>query len=122
QKWFKALSPIQQKYYEHTGLNKVIEIHASGLYENARDIYNKRNPQRPLSQQETKRIIALTFSSLTKIDNSRAVRNRMSLEEITGIIHAPGITPGVVGDVLNIYREEGNSFIRPFITEDPATK
>lgn len=26
-----------------------------------------------------------------------------------------------MGDVLNTFREEGNSFIRPFKTEDPAT-
>ncbi|HSU27236.1 MAG TPA: hypothetical protein VLJ68_02565 [Chitinophagaceae bacterium] len=120
--WLKALPPVQQKYYKQTGLNKIIEIHASGLYENARETYNKRNPQQQLSQQEVKRIIALTFSCLTKIDHSRAVRNRMSLDEITGIINSPGISPAVVGEVLEVYREEGNSFIRPFITEDPATK
>lgn len=120
-KWFQALPPIQQKYFQETGLNKVIEIHANGLYENAWENYNSKNPQQPITQQDAKRIIALTFSCLTKIDNSRAVRNRMSLGEITGIINSPAITPKVVSDVLRIYREEGNSFIRPFITEDTAT-
>src|SRR5688500_10416020 len=45
----------------------------------------------------------------------------MSLGEITGIINSPSFTPEVVGEVLNIYREEGNSFIRPFITDDPGS-
>jgi hypothetical protein len=45
----------------------------------------------------------------------------MSLEEITRIINSPKLTAEVVGGVLNIFREEGNSFIRPFKTEDPST-
>lgn len=120
-KWFNNLPPIRQRYFQDTGLNKVIEIHASVLYENAWEYHNTSYPERAITQQDAKRIIALTFSCLTKIDNSRAVRNRMSLGEITGIINSPAITPEVVGEVLSIYREEGNSFIRPFKTEDPAT-
>ncbi len=121
QNWFNKLPPIRQRYFQDTGLNKVIEIHASVLYENAWEYHNASYPERTITQQDAKRIIALTFSCLTKIDNSRAVRNRMSLGEITGIINSPAITPEVVSEVLSIYREEGNSFIRPFKTEDPAT-
>lgn len=117
--WFKTLPEQQRVYYHQTGLSKVIEIHASILYENAWESYNTTNPENPISQQEAKRIIALTFSGLTKIDNSRAVRNRMSLGELTEIIHTPNLDSKVVGSVLNIFREEGNSFIRPFRTEDP---
>jgi len=121
QKWFSALPQARQNYYQETGLNKVIEIHASILYENAWEKYNKNHADNPITQQGTKRIIALAFSCLTKIDNSRAVRNRMTLAEITGIINSSSYTPEVVGEVLSIYREEGNSFIRPFKTEDPST-
>ena len=119
--WYQALPEFQQTYYHHTGLNKVIEIHASILYENAWEYYNRSNPDNPISQRDAKRIIALTFSGLTKIDNSRAVRNRMSLGELTEIINSHELNSKVVGQVLNIYREEGNSFIRPFKTEDPDT-
>ena len=120
-KWFEALPAVRQKYYQDTGLHKVIEIHASVLYENAWSYYNNKHTDNPISQQEAKRIIALTFSCLTKIDNSRAVRNRMTLGEITGIINSPSCTPEVISEVLSIYREEGNSFIRPFKTADPVT-
>ena len=120
--WFSALAENQKAFYAHTGLQKVVEIHANLLYENAWLEYNLSHPESPLTQQEAKRIIALTFSCLTKIDNSRAVRNRMSLKEITEIINRPNLTTKVVGEVLNIFRKEGNSFIRPFITDDPATK
>ncbi|HMQ06374.1 MAG TPA: ATP-binding protein [Saprospiraceae bacterium] len=119
--WYKSLPDHQKKYYHETGLNKVIEIHASVLYENAWEYYNKSNRDNLISQREAKRIVALTFSGLTKIDNSRAVRNRMSLGELTEIINSPDLNSKVVGQVLNIYREEGNSFIRPFKTEDSDT-
>lgn len=120
-KWFDQLPPARQRYFRETGLNKVIEIHASVLYEKAWDYHHASYPGSLLTQQDAKRIIALTFSCLTKIDNSRAVRNRMTLGEITSIINTPSITPEVVSEVLSIYREEGNSFIRPFRTSDPAT-
>src|SRR5688572_28004956 len=121
QKWFDSQTPVRQKYYKENGLNKVIEIHASSFYENAWEYYNAKHPGNPITQKDAKLIIALTFSCLTKIDNSRAVRNRMSLGEITAIINTPSFTTEVVSDVLSIYREEGNSFIRPFKTEDPST-
>ena len=119
--WFEALPLVRQKYYQDTGLNKVIEIHASVLYESAWEYHNAKHPDSVITQQGAKRIIALAFSCLTKIDNSRAVRNRMTLGEITAIINSPGFSPEVVSNVLSIYREEGNSFIRPFKTEDPST-
>lgn len=119
--WFSSLPDQQQNYYKQTGLNKVIEIHASLLYENAWTYYNKKNPGNPITKHDSKRIIALSFCCLTKIDNSRAVRNRMSLTEIAEIINSREISPEVVGNVLDIYREEGNSFMRPLKTDDQAT-
>ena len=120
--WFNELPQIRQNYYQETGLGRIIEIHASILYENAWEYYNARHQDAPITQQGAKRIIALTFSCLTKIDNSRAVRNRMTLGEITGIINDPSYTAEVISEVLDIFREPGNSFIRPFITDDPATQ
>jgi energy-coupling factor transporter ATP-binding protein EcfA2 len=120
--WFSALPDSQRKYHQTTGLNKVIEIHASTLYENAWEYYNRNHPDKPLSQHDAKRIIVNAFCCLTKIDNSRAVRNRMTLGEITEIINTPEFNADVVGDVINIFRQEGNSFIRPFITDDPASQ
>jgi energy-coupling factor transporter ATP-binding protein EcfA2 len=120
-KWFKTLPVLQRQYYHYPGLHKVIEIHASLLYESAWEHYNQKNPQKPISQEEAKKIIEATFKGLTKIDNSRAVRNRMSLGEITEIVNSPKHDANTVGGILNIFREEGNSFIRPFKTEDSAT-
>lgn len=119
--WKQGLPDYHQKLLEDTGLNKVIEIHANLLYETACSVYNSRYPDANIYPQEAKRIIALAFSCLTKIDNSRAVRNRMTLQEITDIINVPKLGTDVVGRVLSVFREEGNSFMRPFVTDDLAT-
>ncbi len=116
--WFNDQPFYKQKYFKETGLNKVIDIHANILYETAWESYNTKHPEKQIDQKTAKRIIAITFSCLTKIDNSRAVRNRMTLAEITGIINSEDCSVETVSEILSIFREEGNSFIRPFKTED----
>jgi len=117
--WYKELPEFQRSYYKETGLNRVIEIHADLLFENAWSEYSKNYPDQPISKKKAEQIISTAFSCLTKIDNSRAVRNRMSLQEITDIIDSHSITTGIAGNVLKTFREEGNSFVRPFCTDDP---
>ena len=112
--WFKTLPEDKRQYFTSTGLNKAIEIHANTLYESAWEYHNQKFPNNPISKEEAKLIVAATFSSLTKIDNSRAVRNRMTLKEITEVINVPGITEERVASVISIYREDQNAFIRPF--------
>ncbi len=111
--WFSKVPENQKKFYSAPGLSKVIEIHASRLYESAWIYYNE-NHASPITQRDAKRIIALTFSCLTKIDDSRAVRNRMTLLEITRIINQPHLTVVEVGGVIDLFRESNNSFIRPY--------
>lgn len=116
--WYKDLPGFQRSYYKETGLNRVIEIHADLLFKNAWNSYSEKFPDQPISKSKAERIITTAFSCLTKIDNSRAVRNRMSLKEITDIIHSQGITTRIVGNILKPFREEGNSFVRPFCTDE----
>ena len=47
--WFANLPEYQKKFYDETGLNKVIENHASRLYESAAEVYNAENPAAPVS-------------------------------------------------------------------------
>lgn len=117
--WYKDLPGFQRSYYKETSLNRVIEIHADLLFKNAWNSYSENFPDQPISKSKAERIITTAFSCLTKIDNSRAVRNRMSLREITDIIHSQGITTQIAGNVLKPFREQGNSFVRPFCTDDP---
>ena len=120
--WFKSLPEYQRTLYHQPGIKKIIEIHANQLYEGAYTYYKKHHPNNPITLHDAKHIVAMTFACLTKIDDSRAVRNRMSLKEITGIINKPQISTQVVNEVLNIFREQDNSFIRPFINDDSESR
>ena len=81
-----------------------------------------RKPEIVSPDEDAKLIIKTAFICLTKIDQSRAVRNRMTLKEITDIIDKPELGTKEVGAVLNIFREPGNTFIRPFILDDSESQ
>ncbi len=114
QRWFTALPESLQKSYRQTGLNRVIEIHADRLYESAHAAFLKNHPEHPISEKDAKFILALTFACLTRIDHSRAVRNRMTLREITAIINKAHLDEATVAEVIKPFRMEENAFVRPF--------
>jgi hypothetical protein len=112
--WRDTLPDYEKEYLNKTGLSKVLDIHANKLYEVAADRYNQ-SAERQITNKQAKLIIGLSFSCLTRIDENRAVRNRMTLEEITNIINVPEFTMDMVAGVLKIFREPENTLIRPFL-------
>jgi hypothetical protein len=119
--WFSTLPPKLQEAYQRPGLSHIIDTHANKLYLSAADHYNE-NHDTKISNADAQLIIKVAFICLTKMDEDRAVRNRMTLQEITDILARPELTYQVVGGVLNIFREPGNTFLRPYISDDPDTK
>ncbi len=115
--WFAALPENIKACYHAPGLQNVLDTHTNKLYEEAAGYYNTKTGKN-ISQADAKKIIRTAFTCLTKIDQSRAVRNRMTLREITHILGDPRYKDDTVGNVLNIFREPGNTFINPFISED----
>ena len=120
-KWFVGLPDHIKAFYHEPNLQNVLDTHTNKLYEQASDYYQQKTGK-PISDEDAKAIIKTAFICLTKIDQSRAVRNRMTLKEITNIIGRPEIGTKDVGTVLNIFREPGNTFIRPFILEDHGSQ
>ncbi|MEJ1238580.1 hypothetical protein WBG78_10635 [Chryseolinea sp. T2] len=114
--WIQQQPPSQRELYQNARLGSVIEIHARKLYNNAIERYASQAIV-ALHAREIKRCIAITFACLTKIDNGRAVRHRMSVREIAAIINVPSVTHEVLADILQIFRLPDNSFIRPFTFE-----
>jgi hypothetical protein len=119
--WFNTLPIRLQEAYQHPGLSHIIDTHANKLYLSAADHYNERYGKK-IALSDAQLIIKVAFICLTKMDEGRAVRNRMTLQEITNILARPELTCEVVGGVLNIFREPGNTFLRPYISDDPETK
>ncbi len=115
--WFDSLSPEIKQCYHAPNLQNVLDTHTNKLFEQAAGYYTQ-NTKEPISPENAKLIIRTAFICLTKIDQSRAVRNRMTLQEITNILGDPGCDAAMVGSVLNIFREPGNTFIHPFMLAD----
>ncbi|MBR2200425.1 MAG: hypothetical protein IJ894_06715, partial [Bacteroidales bacterium] len=119
-KWYAKLPYYQKKYFEKPDLNNVLNAHAGTLYESAYDHFmrNANWAEKSISPEESKMIIEKAFKTLTKIDNNRQVRNRCTVNEITGIINRPNITNATVCGVLNIFRAQENTLLRPFMMDN----
>jgi hypothetical protein len=122
--WFDGLPEFKKQLFAQPSLENVLNAHADELLETAYDRFaaNSGSETPSISAADSRLIIKTTFQCLTKIDEARAVRNRMTVQEITDIIALPHITVKEVGRVLDIFREQGNTFIKPFITDDPSTR
>ncbi|MBR4677447.1 MAG: hypothetical protein IKO99_05545 [Bacteroidales bacterium] len=118
-KWFAMRPDYEKKYFEKPDLNNVLNAHAGILYESAFDYFQKNAPwaEKSITNEESKEIIEAAFKSLVKIDNNRPVRNRCTVDEITGIIGKENITNATVCGVLNIFRSPDNTLLRPFIED-----
>ncbi len=120
--WFEKLPDNEKKYFENPSLSNVLNYHANKLYDNAYLYFLENVPwvkdKTKITRQDTQLIIKKTFLGLTRIDQGRAVRNRITLKEITNLINQPHITYEVVNGVINIFREPGSTFIHPFIDPD----
>lgn len=115
--WFNELPLFRRKYYINPELSNILNSHANMLYETAHNYFidNVNWAKKGITSEDAKLILKVVFQSLTKIDDGRAVRNRMSLKEITCIINRDDIPVEVVCGVLNIFRLPDSTFIRPFI-------
>ena len=115
--WLKDVPESSRPFFEKHGLGNVLDLHADELYESAHQHYVDTYKDESFSQEDSKFIIQRTFQALTKIDDGRGVRNRMTLQEITSIINDENITSQKVGRLINLYRIQGNTFISPFVDE-----
>ena len=115
--WFASLPDEIKACYHAPNLQNVLDTHTNKLYEQAAGYYQLKTGN-AISDADAKTIIRTAFTCLTKIDQSRAVRNRMTLQEITHILGNPAFDHKKVGALLNIFREPANTFINPFISED----
>jgi len=119
-KWFADVPGFKKLFYNKPSLDNVLNAHANELYERSREHYNSKY-NKNISKEDAHFIIKTTFQCLTKIDDSRAVRNRMTLSEITAVIDKPEVTADMVGGLVELFRMQGNTFLKPFITDDPLS-
>jgi hypothetical protein len=119
--WSKSLPDYKLQLLEKPSLSNVLNAHANELYL-AAHLHYKNITGKEMPIEQAQKIIKVVFQCLTKMDASRAVRNRMTLQEITDIINDEKINTTKVDQLLRIYREQGNTFLQPFIVEDGQNK
>lgn len=115
--WLELIPAYKSKLFEKPSLANILNAHANELYLTAHHIYQQKFGKE-ISIELSQKIIKNVFQCLTKIDASRAVRNRMTLQEITEIINDEKINLEMVDGLLQVYREQGNTFLQPFIGEN----
>lgn len=115
--WLQQLEKHRREYFNEPTIGNVLNAHANLLYHEAfNNFLNTVNwAEKNISEEDAHLIIKISFLCLTKIDEGRGVRNRMTINEIAQILNKPHISPEIICGVLNIFRLPNNSFIRPFI-------
>lgn len=119
--WTESEQEEQKRFYRHEKkrykqtLNNILNLHANVLFENAHLIIQNPN----LSRKDTQHILATSLKCLTKIDDSKAVRNRMTLSQIKDFCGEQYSIEDIIS-VLNIFRLPENTLIYPFINDAVA--
>lgn len=111
--WYAQQPLFKQKILEGASLTNVLNAHARELFETAVD-YCKKHIKQDISKAEAKETLQKIFTCLTKINDSRAVRNRASVFEIKQIV-GNNITNGFIEGLINLFRAPENTLLKPFI-------
>ena len=114
---FKAWQNLLPLYHKNlfttsSGVSNVINMHADILYETAHEQAGVS-----LDREKSQEAIKSLFKCLTQIDDSKAVRNRVTLGMAHKIINKRELSIGELIAVLTSFRQQGNTLVYPFITE-----
>jgi energy-coupling factor transporter ATP-binding protein EcfA2 len=115
QNWYKNQTIFKQKLLDGASLSNVLNAHARELFENAVHYCNK-HVGRTISREEAHNTLKKIFTCLTKINDSRAVRNRATVLEVKQII-GENVDNSLIEGLVNLFREPSNTLLKPFITD-----
>ncbi|MDX2174567.1 MAG: hypothetical protein SFY56_15795 [Bacteroidota bacterium] len=114
--WYKNQPAFKQSAEwknQPAGLTNVLNAHARELFETS----VSKNINEATNRAEVEELLKKIFTCLTKINDNRAVRNRLSVAEIKNII-GNTISTKQIENLINIYRDSDNTLLRPFITSE----
>lgn len=114
--WYNIQPLFKLKILEGASLTNVLNAHARELFETSVD-YCRNHIKEEISKEYAHEILRKIFTCLTKINDGRAVRNRASVLEIKQII-GNTIDVKLIEGLVNLYREPGNTLLKPFIGKD----
>jgi hypothetical protein len=116
-KWLSMLPANKRRFYEHAAIGNILNAHANEL------LYDfSPTGQQSAEDEKTAElgIIKVLFQSLTQLDRGRIVRRRATVSEVMDLLNDSSISLEKFNKAVRRFREEGNSFIRPFLSESSA--
>lgn len=114
--WYKNQPVFKQKNLEEASLTNVLNAHARELFETSVE-YCRNHIKEDIPREVAQEILRKIFTCLTKINDGRAVRNRSSVMEIKQIV-GNNIDNSLIEGLVNLFREPGNTLLKPFISKD----
>lgn len=111
--WYNNQPEFKQKFLEGGSLANVLNAHARELFESSVE-YCIKHTGHVISKEEAHRLLKKIFTCLSKINDSRAVRNRATVLEIKQII-GEKVDNKLIEGLVNIFREPGNTLLKPYI-------
>lgn len=117
--WYKNQPEFKQTNEwknKAANLANVLDAHARELFETSVNYCSKYLGEE-VKTDEARELLKKIFTCLTKINDNRAVRNRLSVAEIKNII-GNSVSNKLIEGVVNSYREHNNTLLRPFITNE----
>lgn len=112
ERYLAGLPPQERALYQTPRLRNVLNFHAEWLYAHLDILYRERYGEE-VALELLQRVVAVLFVSLTRIDEGRAVRARLSLQQITDILGLEDLTTEDVAKVAALFRSEQVSFLQP---------
>lgn len=120
-KWLNEQPDYKVKILSNPSLLNILNAHARELFETAYDNYAKQGGAK-LNKEEAKAALQKIFTCLTKINDNRAVRNRVSVKEVKQILGEGKIDNELIAGLINPFRQPGNTLVKPFIDSKTSTE
>jgi energy-coupling factor transporter ATP-binding protein EcfA2 len=112
--WLKNQSDFKRKILANPSLLNVLNAHAKELYNNSIENFSDAT-ETNFNKEELKDTLKKIFTCLTKKNNNRIVRNRMSVIEIKQILNNEKVNNFTISNLLKPFRDTENTLVQPFI-------
>jgi hypothetical protein len=114
QKWFENIPAYKKKLLETPSLSNVLNAHANELiYKDNASLLTLKN----VDENRNVKVIKVLFQSLTTFDKGRIVRRRATVGEVMDLVNDATLSLNEFNKIILSFREEGNSFIKPYLNE-----
>ncbi|MCS6894719.1 MAG: LysM peptidoglycan-binding domain-containing protein [Bacteroidia bacterium] len=119
EQYLADLPSDEKVLYQTPRLRNVLNFHAEWLYGHLDRLYKERYGEE-VALELLQQVVQALFVSLTRIDEGRAVRSRLTLQQITDILGLEGFSTQEVAKVAALFRTSQVSFLQPSLSDDQS--